>query len=133
ASAAPPPGAVRNGMGTTAYLVSHHQNDAFVAVNRLLRAGADVYWPADRGAGGGPGGTGVMVVPATGASRPVLDKAAADLGLVFTGVTTPPAGPALRLRPVRVGLWDRYGGSSSNGWIRWLLERYEFPFELVYP
>ena len=43
------------------------------------------------------------------------------------------AGPALRLRPVRVALWDRYGGSSSSGWIRWLLERYEFPFELVYP
>src|SRR5687767_13574295 len=63
----------------------------------------------------------------------VLDAAAAELGLVFTGVAARPAGPALRLRPVRVGLWDRYGGASSSGWIRWLLERYEFPFEIVYP
>ena len=74
-----------------------------------------------------------MVVPATRGVRSVLEKAAADLGLVFTGVPARPAGPALRLRPVRVALWDRYGGSSASGWIRWLLERYEFPFELVYP
>jgi hypothetical protein len=132
-NAAPPAGAVRDAAGTTAYLVSHQQNDAFVAVNRLLRAGAEVLWPLDRGAGGAAGGTGVMVVPATRAVRSVLDKAAADLGLVFTGVPKLPAGPVLRLRPVRVALWDRYGGSTASGWIRWLLERYEFPFEVVYP
>jgi hypothetical protein len=33
---------------------------------------------------------------------------------------------------VRVGLWDRYGGASSSGWIRWILEQFEFPFERVY-
>jgi hypothetical protein len=137
-SAAPPRGAVRPSTSLGAsdvagYLVSHHQNDAFVAVNRLLRAGGRVYWPADRSAGGAAGGTGAMFVPATAATRPVLDLAAAELGLVFTGVAARPAGPALSLRPARVGLWDRYGGASSSGWIRWLLERYEFPFEIVYP
>ncbi|HZI81825.1 MAG TPA: M14 metallopeptidase family protein [Vicinamibacterales bacterium] len=131
-SVAPPAGDVRTAAGTAGYLVSHHQNDAFVAVNRLLRAGADVYWPADRGAGGA-GGTGAMFVPATSATRAIVDRAAADLGLVFTGVPARPAGPALKLRPARIALWDRYGGASSSGWIRWLLERYEFPFEVVYP
>jgi hypothetical protein len=131
--AAPPPGAVREIPGTAGYLVSHHQNDAFVAVNRLLRAGGDVFWPADRSAGGAAGGTGAMFVAATAATRAVLDTAAAELGLVFSGVPSRPAGPALRLRPARVALWDRYGGASSSGWIRWLLERYEFAFEVVYP
>jgi hypothetical protein len=74
-----------------------------------------------------------MFISNTPTTRAVLDTAAADLGLVFTGVPTRPMGPALRLRPVRIGLWDRYGGASSSGWIRWLLERYEFPFEVVYP
>ena len=32
-----------------------------------------------------------------------------------------------------MGLWDSYGGSMPSGWIRWLLEQYEFPFEVVYP
>ncbi|MFN2446189.1 MAG: peptidase, partial [Vicinamibacterales bacterium] len=31
------------------------------------------------------------------------------------------------------GLWDRYGGSMPSGWVRWLLEQYEFDFKLIYP
>jgi hypothetical protein len=34
---------------------------------------------------------------------------------------------------MRIGLWDRYGGSMPSGWTRWLLEQYEFPFTVVYP
>src|SRR6185369_15319187 len=41
-------------------------------------------------------------------------------------------GRALQLRPVRIGLWDRYGGSSPSGWMRWMFERFEVPFEVVY-
>jgi len=136
ADARPAPGTVDGAAAPAGYLVRHHQNDAFVAVNRLLRGGHEVYWPADRAVGGAPGATGMMFIAASGArgaSRPVLEKAASELGLAFTGVASRPAGASLRLQPVRVGLWDRYGGSSSSGWMRWLLERYEFPFEMVYP
>jgi hypothetical protein len=34
---------------------------------------------------------------------------------------------------VRIALWDRYGGSMPSGWTRWLLEQFEFPFEVVFP
>jgi len=37
------------------------------------------------------------------------------------------------LKPVRIGLWDQYGGSMPSGWTRWLLERFEFPFKVVFP
>ncbi|HEY6362049.1 MAG TPA: M14 metallopeptidase family protein [Vicinamibacterales bacterium] len=115
------------------YLVSHHQNDAFVAVNRLLQAGEEVYWPRDRAIGGAPRGAGAMYVATKPSTRARLEKAAVDLGLTFTGVEAAPGGDALRLRPVRIGLADQYGGSPASGWIRWLLERYEFPFDVVYP
>src|SRR5439155_373125 len=36
-------------------------------------------------------------------------------------------------KPARIGLWDQYGGSMPSGWIRWMFEQYEFPFEVVYP
>jgi hypothetical protein len=123
----PPPGRVDGGAGQAAagYLVSHHQNDAFVAVNRLLRAGEEVYWPRDRTLN-------AMYIAAKPSTLPILRRAAADLGLTFTGVAAPPPGEALKLAPVRIGLWDRYGGASTSGWVRWLLERYEFPFEVVY-
>ena len=45
------------------------------------------------------------------------------------------AGAARRssCKPVRIGLWDRYGGSMDSGWIRWMFEQ-AFPttFEVVY-
>jgi hypothetical protein len=39
----------------------------------------------------------------------------------------------MKLKPVRIGLWDQYGGSMPSGWTRWVFEQYEFPFEVVYP
>jgi hypothetical protein len=127
-----PPGRVIGTAGVAGFLASHHQNDAFVAVNQLLAAGEEVYWPRDRTAGGLPGGTGVMYIPARSTTRALLDRLAGDRGLTFTGVATAPAGEALKLRPVRIGLWDRYGGSTPSGWTRWLLERYGFSFDVVY-
>ena len=38
-----------------------------------------------------------------------------------------------KLKPVRIALWDQYGGSMTSGWTRWILEQFEFPFEVVYP
>jgi hypothetical protein len=127
-----PPGRVTGAARVAGFLASHHQNDAFAAVNRLLTVGEEVYWPRDRTAGGLPGGTGVMYIPARSTTRAVLERLAADRGLTFTGVETAPAGEALKLRPVRIGLWDRYGGSTPSGWTRWLLERYGFSFDVVY-
>ena len=59
-------------------------------------------------------------------TRAFLEKLAADLGLASRCRRTA-CRPALKLRPVRIALWDRYGGIDSSGWTRWLLERYEFP------
>jgi hypothetical protein len=129
----PPAGRITGPARPAGYLVSHRQNDAFIVVNRLLAAGEEVYWLRDRNAGPASGGTGWIYIAARETTRPLLERASAELGLVFTGVSTPPSEDALRLRPVRVGLWDRYGGASTSGWTRWLLERYEFPYELVFP
>jgi hypothetical protein len=113
------------------YVVSHHPNNAFIAVNRLMKAGERVYWPADRRSGGADG-VGAMYIPRRAPTLALIEKAAAELGLRFTGVASAPQGRALELRPVRIALWDRYGGSSPSGWTRWLLERFEFPFERIY-
>jgi hypothetical protein len=106
-----------------AYTFSDRQNDAFIVVNRLLKAGEQVYRPA----------AGAIYVTARPTTLPLLRKAAADLGVSFTGVATAPPAHAAKLRPSRIGLWDCYGGSVPSGWTRWLLEQYEFPFTVVYP
>jgi hypothetical protein len=37
------------------------------------------------------------------------------------------------MRKPRIALADQYGGSMPSGWTRWLLEQFEFPFEVVFP
>ena len=128
----PAPGRVTGSGPAAGFLVSHRPNGAFTAANRVLAAGGDVFWPRDRGASGGASTTGAMWVTGGPEVRTILEQTAAELGLTFT-VAAAPAGDGLALRPVRVGLWDRYGGSAASGWTRWVLERFEFPFELVYP
>ncbi|MDP2391376.1 MAG: M14 family metallopeptidase, partial [Acidobacteriota bacterium] len=128
----PAPGKVTEAAGAAGYVVSHHQNDAFIALNRLMKAGEEAYFVADR-SWQSANGTGVIFIPAKATTSAVLAKAAADLGLNFTAVAQRPTGATHKLTKPRIGLWDNYGGSMPSGWTRWLLEQYEFDFELVFP
>ncbi len=118
--------------GAVGYIVAHHQNDAFIAVNRLLKANEEVFFVADRNWQSNDG-TGAIFITAKPTTKAALDKAAAELGLNFTAVAQRPSGPTHRLTKPRIGLWDQYGGSMPSGWTRWLLEQYEFDFERVFP
>ena len=74
-----------------------------------------------------------MYVAAKASTPPLLEKAAADLGLTFTGVA---AGAARRRAQAAAACASGCGiataDRAASGWMRWLLERYEFPFEVVY-
>ena len=112
---------------TAGYLLSAAENDAARAVNRLLAAGARVSrYPQH------PAGAGTWFVEGADAA-PVLTRAAAELGVTVTPVEARPAGDSVPIAQARIGLVDQYGGSIPSGWIRWLLEQYEFPFEVVFP
>ncbi len=115
------------------YLVSHRFNNAVILVNRLLNSGADVYWMESEVTADGENlGTGAIWIPASAAAATVIEGAS-ELGVPVHGVPRAPSGDALRLRPVRIGLADQYGGNIPTGWLRWVLEQYEFPFETVFP
>ncbi len=78
-------------------------------------------------------GTGTIWVPASASALPVLQKGARELGITIHAVAKAPSGEAFKIQPVRIGLYDQYGGMMPSGWTRWLFEQYEFPFEIVYP
>jgi hypothetical protein len=133
----PPAGKVAQAPSGGGYLLSHEVNDGFVAVNRLLKANEEVYWiKSPFNANGKQYAAGTMFIPAKapGATTlAVLQKVAADKGVSFDAVASKPAGDSMKLKPVRIGLWDQYGGSMPSGWTRWIFEQYEFPFEVVFP
>jgi hypothetical protein len=64
---------------------------------------------------------------------PLLKSLGTELGVQFVGSRDRFQDDAVPLKPVRIGLWDRYGGSMPSGWTRWLFEQFEFPFKVVYP
>ena len=65
--------------------------------------------------------------------RASIEGLAEEKGLSFVGVASPPAGSSMELSPVRIALWDQYGGSMPSGWTRMILEDFEFDFDVLYP
>jgi hypothetical protein len=132
--ATPPAGTVSGVASAAGYLVSHEVNDAFVAVNRAIKAKAPVYvLRAPLSANGKRYPAGTFYIGATSATTPMLQELAKTIGLSADGTTARPGADATLLHPVRIALWDQYGGSMPSGHTRFLLEQFEFPYEIVYP
>ncbi len=91
-------------------------SNCWTAVNRLLQAGAEVSRdPRD----------GTFLVTNTGPARSLLPEMARSLGLRFAS-----AGGASgrRLRPPRIGLYKSFVPNMDEGWTRWILEQFDFPY-----
>ena len=97
------------------------ENAAYLVVNDLLKAGAEVYKNKDQ-----------YYVSSSTKIDALVNKASELNGVVFTAVSNKPAEIANKIQPLRIGLWDKYGGSISSGWVRWIFEQYHFPFNLTY-
>src|SRR5881397_1397481 len=131
----PPAGKVTSAPNPAGYLFSHEVNDTFVAVNRLLamKEKEDVYWLKNSFTDNGrtyPPGT--EFIPAKSGTREKLLTIAAEIGVSFDAIGKKPSGEAFVLRQPRIGLWDRHGGSVPSGWTRYVLEKFEFPYTVIY-
>ena len=126
----PPAGTITGQENSTGYIVDHI-NDAFIAVNRVLAAGGSARWYMDEVIAEGLNfSEGAFYLEIDRAS---IEQLAEEKGLSFVGVASPPTGNSMELSPVRIGLWDQYGGSMPSGWTRMILEDFEFDFDVLYP
>jgi hypothetical protein len=121
AAIVPPPGRV-TGSGPV-LVVDPAQNNAFKAINRAWQQGATIQ------ASAGPTG-----VPIRYAIRGLAESAQDDLvkTLALQAERTLSA-PGRAIHRPRVGLYQPWTGSMSEGWTRWVLEQYGFAFVLVHP
>lgn len=130
---APPPAAIV-GSGSGGFLISHEINRAFELQNRLLAAGKPVFWlTRPTTADGVQFGAGAIYVPAGDGVRQIIEQGARELGVTAYATSAQASDAALAIRPVRIGLVDLYGGVMDSGWTRWILEDYDFPFQVIYP
>jgi len=115
--------------GSGGYLLSAHVNNAFIVVNDLMKAGVKVYRLPEGADGNEPG---TFFVPAVAQANAILKKAAEQWGVAARVVSKRPKG-VVEASPLRIALWDTYGGSMPSGWIRWMMEQYHFPYKVIYP
>jgi hypothetical protein len=126
-------GAVAGANKPSGYVLDHAYNDAFAAVTQLLNAKEKVSWLRDAVTlDGKPYPAGTIYVRSSKTAGDNVKRLAAQLGLRFTAVAQKPANLGIELKPTRIGLWDRYGGSMESGWTRWILEQFGAPFQVVF-
>jgi hypothetical protein len=118
-----PAGTVR--AGDAGYRLDGRLNASYRAVNLLLDRGIAVR-RADTTVGGGAR-AGDFIVPS--GSEATLVDIARQTGVSFAPFDgwagrTPPD-----VRRLRIGMYQRYyGGNMDEGWTRWLLEHWDFPY-----
>lgn len=133
------------GSGRAAYLLSHRDNAAVTAVNRLLAAGERVAWLATTDAGGAPPGAGTFVITGANDTRARIDDLARELGLDFVALDRVLRSQLSPLRLPRVALYKSWVGdwivrngdwdwiaNIGEGWTRWVLERHAFPLDTLH-
>ncbi|HEY2786502.1 MAG TPA: M14 metallopeptidase family protein [Fimbriiglobus sp.] len=131
---APPAGKVLEANGATLFLFDCRSTESFKTMNRLFKAGEEVL--RLNGTTTVKGITfplGSFLVAKKEHTLATLEKIAAEVGTTFVGVPNLPITMVKTVKPPRIALWDRYGGSMPSGWTRWVLEQFEFPFTVVYP
>lgn len=112
------------------YVLNAAGNASFIAVNDLLKEGVEVMRITDASVNGAAQGS--FFVKATAKSKAILEKAAREYGAQAIAVNRQPAGTAKKLKSLRIGLWDTYGGSMPSGWLRWIFEQHHFPHTVIY-
>jgi hypothetical protein len=135
-----------SGTGTS-FAFEYRGADSAIAINRLLKQGAQVAFDARRAHRAS------LQVLVSGVKREQMEMLARDFNLsvrAVEGKTSPgPAGPfgnqasraatavpelasARPLRPSRIGLYQPWTASMDEGWTRWVLEQYEFPYTTLH-
>lgn len=103
-------------------------NDSFRALNILLEKGVKVLRVERPALGLRPGDFVVEQAPAS-----VLSEAARETGVDFTALSADVSAAAREIKRQRLGMYQRYlGGNIDEGWTRWLLEEFGFPYASVF-
>lgn len=105
--------AVQKAAKSNYIVLSSQLNDAYKTVNSLLKAGQRVWRDQQNG------------------NFYIKYQPDLQLRLPSKAIAKLPK-EAKPVKPLRIGLWDSYGGSMSSGWLRFLMEQYQYPAELLF-
>ena len=130
--AVPEPGTI-SGKGDWGWAFDPRSNDSFTAVNRLQAAGARV-WRLNEAfdAGDSDFPAGAFVVRRSAGLASTVERAVEELGITAIALAEAPSTGSREQAAPRIGLYHAWGGNMDEGWTRWVLEQFEFPYERVF-
>lgn len=108
-----------------AYRINAESNNAVIAVNELLRSGEKVFRITDGEDKGDfyiPGNSKVLEILKGLESKPGLTYRSSNL--ISNNLS--------RIKELRIAIWDTYGGSMSSGWVRLIMEQFNFKAKIIY-
>lgn len=110
------------------YLLDGRLNESYKAANILLAKGAHVA-RVDRSNESAHAGDFVV----TNVENATAADVAKTTGVDFAKAPTIAANDMHEMKPLRIGLYQRYyGGNIDEGWTRWVLEQFSFPYKNVF-
>ncbi len=121
------PAAEVSGEGAT-FVLSHKPNAAFQVVNAVLAQGGSVSLISDTAKTAEGPERGAFAV--SGLSRAAVTTLTGNLSI--SAVASPASVHAIPLKQARIGLYRPWNPSIDEGWTRWILENYHFPFKSLY-
>ncbi|HEY1946087.1 MAG TPA: M14 metallopeptidase family protein [Bryobacteraceae bacterium] len=112
---------------SSTYLLDGRLNESYKAANLLMAKGASVARVDHAGAGARVGD--FLVSNADGAA---VADVAKSTGVDFAKAPAIASGDTHGMKPLRIGMYQRYmGGNIDEGWTRWVLEQFAFPYKSV--
>ena len=113
---------------TKGYILDAGANQSFKAVNILLNNGVEVF----RVTNDAENTTGAFYIPATGKAKNIIDNVVKESSAQFLPASKRPSS-LVKINKARIALWDMYGGSMPSGWTRLIFEKFNYPFDVIYP
>ncbi len=112
------------------YVLDARANQSYKAVNNLMNAGIDVFRTGNVPAGS-TYSNGSFFIPSSAKAKSVIDNIVGANAVEFIEMEKKPA-TASKIKKAKIALWDTYGGSMPSGWTRWILEQYNYNFDVIY-
>jgi hypothetical protein len=113
------------------YVLDARANQSYKALNNLLNAGVNVYRISNLSSAS-LYSNGSFYIPSGLKTKAIIDKITAENNVQFIAADKKPAG-LTKIKKARIALFDNYGGSMPSGWVRLILEKFDYAFDVIYP
>ena len=110
------------------WLLDAAGNYSYLAVNKVLKAGIEVYRVQDTLL---KASAGSFYIPLTTKNKVNVQQLLQATGVVPIVCDARPS-QLIKISPARIAIWDQYGGTMPSGWMRYLMEKFDYAAQLVY-